>query len=113
MYKKQHLRIVCSQAIQRYQKDFRVKLGVHIHITHWRAIYLFIFSKIFILPDTILFLIYTEAAICKRHTSIKEIPKLQTSEWIPYCSPEILSGCKKTEAGELIELLQETLTQNH
>lgn len=28
---------------------------------------------------------------------MKEIPKLQTSEWIPYCSPEILSGCKKRE----------------
>lgn len=24
---------------------------------------------------------------------MKEIPRLQTSEWIPYCSPEILSGC--------------------
>lgn len=37
-------------------------------------------------------------SICKQqHTSMKEIPKLQTSEWIPYCSPEILSGCKKTE----------------
>lgn len=33
----------------------------------------------------------------KHHTSMKEIPKLQTSEWIPYCSPEILSGCKKRE----------------
>lgn len=31
----------------------------------------------------------------QQHTSMKEIPKLHTSEWIPYCSPEILSGCKK------------------
>lgn len=28
-----------------------------------------------------------------RHTSINEIPTLQTSAWIPYCSPDILSGC--------------------
>lgn len=26
-------------------------------------------------------------------TSMKEIPTLQTSAWIPYCSPDILSGC--------------------
>lgn len=24
---------------------------------------------------------------------MKEIPTLQTSAWIPYCSPDILSGC--------------------
>lgn len=31
---------------------------------------------------------------CKHsRTSMKEIPTLQTSAWIPYCSPDILSGC--------------------
>lgn len=27
-------------------------------------------------------------------TSMKEIPTLQTSAWMPYCSPDILSGWK-------------------
>lgn len=26
------------------------------------------------------------------YTSMKEMPALQTSAWIPYCSPDILSG---------------------
>lgn len=29
-------------------------------------------------------------------TSIKEMPTLQTSAWIPYCSPDILSGWNRT-----------------
>lgn len=30
----------------------------------------------------------------KQPTSMKEIPTLQTSAWMPYCSPDILSGCR-------------------
>lgn len=32
-------------------------------------------------------------ASCRCRTSMKEMPTLQTSAWIPYCSPDILSGC--------------------
>lgn len=35
---------------------------------------------------------------------MKEIPKLQTSEWIPYCSPEILSGYKKKEGSLWVDV---------
>ena len=42
------------------------------------------------------------------HTSMKEIPTLQTSAWIPYCSPDILSGCgakRKTVRAKLEALI--------
>lgn len=45
------------------------------------------------------------------HTSMKEIPRLQTSEWIPYCSPEIRSGCKETERN-IVSLANKPSKQN-
>lgn len=39
------------------------------------------------------------AITCKRTTSMKEIPTLHTSAWMPYCSPDILSGCWETKKG--------------
>lgn len=43
-------------------------------------------------------------------TSMKEIPTLQTSAWIPYCSPDILSGCK---ANKQLHIRSKLYVQKH